>query len=487
MPLANPTDAAEAKRIQELVDEHAIIQVPLKEIASHLRSNHGVAPSAIIPPPTKRALRDRHRFAAGDESVLDRLPVKVLRSSRSDPSTLPMPALDMEADGDASHGPVDIEEAFRKVTAKWSEKYPSLRAQMFDDTPEHWTDSFSAFSLEIYVPVGPTFLDRHIQGFGGLRLREGLDEGLTKFEAAAMPLRGALAAHPDRAFKRVTDLAWEDDADFNFPSAYIDLCLAPWLLGSHPTENIQIDADLAEIFLLAKLPANSDWKSDLCTRPFYIDIKQERAGERTISGIFCTPHSDGGGFSCLVVVEWARQGIESFILFEPGVDRVRIFNTTDCDGFPEGAMQTLYEPIVAQATQIVAMARLHFLGLSKSLRETNLLRSVPTASTAALGNARHRKAHKKERAQEKTHSYFRVVRVTTPESRFGQKAAAAKRSSWSLDHLVTVNGHFRWQPHGPGRSQHRLIWIDRYDKGPGGRHRPETNPLLLAAPELVVE
>jgi hypothetical protein len=35
-----------------------------------------------------------------------------------------------------------------------------------------------------------------------------------------------------------------------------------------------------------------------------------------------------------------------------------------------------------------------------------------------------------------------------------------------LDFRFQVRGHFRWQPHGPGRELRRLQWIDPYLKGP---------------------
>jgi len=69
-----------------------------------------------------------------------------------------------------------------------------------------------------------------------------------------------------------------------------------------------------------------------------------------------------------------------------------------------------------------------------------------------------------------------VLRLDIPSDRFGFTGQVGR--SWSLDHLITVNGHFRWQPHGSGRQQYKLIWIDAYEKGQGSRHRPDTNPVL---------
>ena len=47
------------------------------------------------------------------------------------------------------------------------------------------------------------------------------------------------------------------------------------------------------------------------------------------------------------------------------------------------------------------------------------------------------------------------------------KGTKGRLSEDQLDHFrQEVSGHFKLQPHGPQRSQRRLIWVDRYTRGP---------------------
>lgn len=55
---------------------------------------------------------------------------------------------------------------------------------------------------------------------------------------------------------------------------------------------------------------------------------------------------------------------------------------------------------------------------------------------------------------------FRVLRLATPDR------ATSSGGTRDHDHRWMVRGHWRLQPHGPGRTLRRLQWIDPYVKGP---------------------
>ncbi len=74
---------------------------------------------------------------------------------------------------------------------------------------------------------------------------------------------------------------------------------------------------------------------------------------------------------------------------------------------------------------------------------------------------------KKFKAKQKTHSVFSVSTLTPPADRFGRREYASVDSTWHLSHKIKVRGHFRWQAHGKGRAERKLIWIDQFEKGAG--------------------
>jgi hypothetical protein len=43
-----------------------------------------------------------------------------------------------------------------------------------------------------------------------------------------------------------------------------------------------------------------------------------------------------------------------------------------------------------------------------------------------------------------------------------------RRGNASLTARQEVSGHFKLQPHGPGASLRKLIWVTAYDRGPEG-------------------
>jgi hypothetical protein len=59
------------------------------------------------------------------------------------------------------------------------------------------------------------------------------------------------------------------------------------------------------------------------------------------------------------------------------------------------------------------------------------------------------------------------VHVTALRRR-DRQLASAETTGVNYSHQWVVEGHWRWQPCGPGRSERRLIWIAPHIKGPDG-------------------
>lgn len=84
----------------------------------------------------------------------------------------------------------------------------------------------------------------------------------------------------------------------------------------------------------------------------------------------------------------------------------------------------------------------------------------------------------KQSARQKTHSLFRVARLSSPPDRFGRGGGDRSAGGWALGVRVRVRGHFRWQPHGPERALRRLQWIAAHERGPSdGETRPDLHVL----------
>jgi hypothetical protein len=78
---------------------------------------------------------------------------------------------------------------------------------------------------------------------------------------------------------------------------------------------------------------------------------------------------------------------------------------------------------------------------------------------------------KKRRARRKTHTVFSVHRLSR---RASSSLPSADIGAWTLDHVVEVRGHFRWQAHGPQRRLRKLIWIDAHERGSGSKRHDIT-------------
>lgn len=466
------------KELQDMVDDHARLGKQDNQIKTHLRESHGVKLTEVIPPPTKAAQRARERFFA--TGIVDAAGMKMTTMvSSSEPSSRPAIA------SDNTIPPLDLsQERAQKVidelaTARGWATSPTVKVTELRE--RSWRESTVAFFSTVYRGTGPTLLDRIIHGFSGIYRELNFGPG-SNYEV----YRECITERMDRCAELKVPgesmLSSDFAEEWNIFKA-IDVSLYPWFKAGCETTNIQIDAEMAEIFLAGKAPTSNSWMNEFIARPIYIDIQEKTCGQRTVSGIFCRPVSSLGTFSYMAVVEWVGQGYEAFVFGEYGkkIDAVVMRpgdEEDDNEGLSQEALNAIYDPIVGQIEKLAAMAYMYCRTKTDARQPIPALTSMPRVSGTSAND-------KKERNKEKTHSYFRVLRLDIPPDRFGFTGKTGK--SWSLDHLVGVTGHFRWQPYGVGNSLNKLIWIDAYEKGKGARHRPESNPILLQVPTPTIQ
>lgn len=66
----------------------------------------------------------------------------------------------------------------------------------------------------------------------------------------------------------------------------------------------------------------------------------------------------------------------------------------------------------------------------------------------------------------KSETIFAMRRLSAPSDRLGRPPTPSAQPGWQLTARQHVAGHFKLQPHGPGHSLRRLIWVSGYARGP---------------------
>lgn len=66
----------------------------------------------------------------------------------------------------------------------------------------------------------------------------------------------------------------------------------------------------------------------------------------------------------------------------------------------------------------------------------------------------------------KGESIFAMVRLAAPNDRLGRAQPKDPNAGWVLTTQQDVAGHFKLQPHGPGMTLRKLIWVENYLRGP---------------------
>lgn len=454
--------------IQELVDDHARMGYPDHQIRLHLRDNktgHGISVDILIPPPSKSAQKARSLFlktGVVSQKGLSKRTRIISGNSRGSAASSTAVSV-AKVPGKTS------QEAANEIAKEYNlSQSPDVNA--FEIYEKSVLESVSVYFARIHRVAGKTLLDRIIHGSAAV-LRELFYVSGSNFEI----FQENIIIHKQEGKFKESMLSGDFAEEWNIFQA-IDVSLYPWFKPESNTINIQIDAELAEIFLAGKAPIANDWMIEGVKKPIYIDIHEGVYGKRVVSGIFCRPDPKHETFSYMAVVEWIGQGFEGFLFGEIGDSKNAIImlprDEDEDEDMSQELIDSIYDPLAEQIEKIVSMAVMYYQTKKDSFKDADYI-----VTTSRNENPSKKK---KEKNKEKTHSYFRVVEMKTPSDRFGFTGKTG--NSWSLDHLVSVSGHFRWQPFGPSSGQRKLIWINAYNKGEGVRHRPESNPTLVRLP-----
>lgn len=423
--------------LQELVDDHARMGMQDAQIRDHLwdpsRNGHGIDPSTPIPTPSKAAQADRAYLI---ETGRMRNPPKGANVQMIASSDQPAKKSELSDE--------EVDAIISRMTVK---------AEVVEDLD--WRDSETKFFAMGYRGSGMTLLDRLIHGFGPLLMDLSNRFDVSNFEIF-------------REYSRANTSAGYAQPNSQGVSIFKTLSaqLLPWFSSTQTTKNIQLDSEFAELLLETKTTVGT---TDLPSEPFYIDIRERTSGQRTLSGIFCWP--TGNTHAYLAVIEWTGQGYEAFVggfFDQANLDFVMYPSEPEGPFMTTEQIHAIYGKLPQQIKQIAVMGNQY--------HRTKVAEKTPFATLNVTESTGQVPFTKKARNKEKTHSYFRVVRIETPRDVLARKNG---QKSWSLDHIITVNGHLRWQPYGPGNQMRKLIWIDSYEKGEGYRHGPESNPELL--------
>jgi hypothetical protein len=107
-----------------------------------------------------------------------------------------------------------------------------------------------------------------------------------------------------------------------------------------------------------------------------------------------------------------------------------------------------------------------FLATTYVLTEMEYAQGQAWAPLPHLPAGHQRRLGRRGAAVAKTHSLFRVWRVTARRLDRGEREHGHVGGTWRLGHRITVSGHYRLQACGAGRTQRRLRWIAPHGRGP---------------------
>lgn len=89
----------------------------------------------------------------------------------------------------------------------------------------------------------------------------------------------------------------------------------------------------------------------------------------------------------------------------------------------------------------------------------------PPDARQAVGRTSPERAATNNSRPKKGESLFAVTRLTASADRMGRPPATGA-GGWNLAARQEVAGHFKLQPHGPGGSLRKMIWVQAYGRGP---------------------
>jgi hypothetical protein len=132
-----------------------------------------------------------------------------------------------------------------------------------------------------------------------------------------------------------------------------------------------------------------------------------------------------------------------------------------------GFLQT--NPTEGQGSDTLEAEDLYALILERGVRFFRLVlafyRYGPAEARTAIGRTPAAVVLKNNNRPRKRESIFALVQLAAPSNRLGRPPRQGA-GGWLLTARQDVSGHFKLQPHGPGRSLRQLIWVNAYERGP---------------------
>lgn len=430
-----------AKEVQYLVDEHYFFGMGANEIKRHLYDKHYIKSTQFIPSVSDEAVLQVRRFNEGGAypSYLREKPdfTPINEISTDDPNTF-------------LHSRSDRNELTLRERFLSGEELGA-----------------SGFAELVYSTVGPTYIDRFMNGLNVLF--NGPEYSASSYEFVYEFIDGIKDDPSLNGFQSAKHLSlMRNDKWVEFMFRMI----SPWLSKSAmKSTNIQLDSQTSQMLL----EANSDNKiklPKLNDELFFIDIKQEVPEQRYISAIACEPtYSETTGkyeLAISFIVEWksiAFESISTIIIKEEHLDNLdeHIACVGPLSNVDVRDIEVLgYKTIVENVISLVAAA----WNLNANNKTQTIIQELPKSTDKLFASMSKKKNKIKKRFKEASFFKFNAIHSS------GQPKG--KGASWSLNHLITVNGHYRLQPCGKGNKDTKLIWIDKYEKGVGSEIRPGT-------------
>jgi len=215
------------------------------------------------------------------------------------------------------------------------------------------------------------------------------------------------------------------------------------------TVAVQVSSELIEDFARATAPRTDAWLATMRSASWYIDIPHRAllVGDHEVRAIFTQGTAAGQVMAVAILTTPASNKLSgrcAWVIDDPSP----VLGLSA----PEIDLEYLAESL----DNLIKLISLYRLTASRAAVDVMPMVSIPQLERLP--------AHK-QRARQKTHSLFRVERISTPADRFG-RARASRQGTWTLTHRVPVHGHFRWQPYGERSSLRRLQWIAAHWRGP---------------------
>jgi len=444
------------KEIQYLVDEHHFLGMAFPEIKKHLFSEHDIAKEQFVPRISDIARKQVAKFRRSGK-VPD-----FIRNTNA------------IASGSDIHSGKSSQEVAAYLDALESTMSPMLTAlpvQSEEDTSDEVTDN-----SWICSDVGLTFIDRVINGFkvqADKLIPAGERENKSNFELFKLLM--SITRENDPEFYKA--LPFQILNNHRTPETFIRV-FDPWMTGENNCTNIQLSGDIAASLALAN--DNNIIKPPLLDvgECFYIDIKQPQEGKRYMSAIACEGVADVGngkpGISISYFIEWKGLGIETIAsgaFTEDDLNNnadnfaVLLFGGNFAEDVTREDLG--YKEISQEALKLIGAAW-SLYNNPKNIRSSEGLPLLPRNGKVLNSSLSHKASKVKKRLNGA--SFFKMESLN-PEGT-EHEPSGKKGAGWTLNHLVTVSGHFRSQACGKNHEDRKLIWIENYKKGKGSEVRP---------------